>query len=146
MTRFLMSLEEAVELVLHALAVGNPGEVFVQKAPGVTIGDLARAVLDLFESDAGVREIGIRHGEKLHETLLTRDEYTRSDQGEKYFRVRPDTRDLNYDQYYTDGDAVVGDADDYTSANTERLDVPKIRELLLGQPFVRRALELRQAP
>jgi UDP-glucose 4-epimerase len=141
MTRFLMSLEEAVELVLHALQVGRPGEIFVQKAPGVTIGDLARAVLDLFEADTGVREIGVRHGEKLHETLLTRDEFTRSEEDDRFFRIRPDTRDLNYDQYFTDGDTDVGDAGDYTSANTERLDGPRIRDLLLTQPFVRDALE-----
>lgn len=146
MTRFLMSLEEAVELVLHALTAGAPGEIFVQKSPGVLIGDLARAILDLFEADGGIREIGVRHGEKLHETLLSRDEYTRADEGERYFRVRPDTRDLNYEQYYTDGDANVGDAEDYTSANTERLDVPRIRDLLMTQPFVRRALETRRAP
>ena len=141
MTRFLMSLEEAVELVLHALRVGRPGDIFVQKAPGVTIGDLATAVLDLFEADTGIREIGVRHGEKLHETLLSRDEFTRSEEDARFFRVRPDTRDLNYDQYFTDGETDVGDARDYTSANTRRLDVPEVRELLLTQPFVRQALE-----
>jgi UDP-glucose 4-epimerase len=141
MTRFLMSLDEAVELVLHALAAGEPGDIFVQKAPGVTIGDLARALLELFGSDTGVRVIGTRHGEKLHETLLSRGEMARADEDDGYYRVRPDARELDYDQYFTEGHPEIEAQDDYTSENTRRLGLDEVKELLLGEAYVREALE-----
>jgi len=141
MTRFLMSLDEAVELVLHALDHGEPGDIFVQKAPGVTIGELAEALLDLFEAPSGLRVIGTRHGEKLHETLLTRGEMARAEEDERYFRIRPDARELDYDQYFTEGHPEIEASEDYTSETTRRLGGSELRELLLGEPYVRAALE-----
>ena len=130
MTRFLMSLEESVDLVLHAWANGDSGDLFVQKAPACTIGDLAQAMLELAGRLDAPRVIGTRHGEKLHETLLSREERAAAVEGERYFRVVADTRDLNYGRFFIEGEARVSEMEDYTSANTMRLAVPAIKALL----------------
>lgn len=143
MTRFLMSLDEAVLLVEHAFVSARPGDLFIRKAPASTIKDLAQALIELFESDTKVQVIGTRHGEKLYETLATREELIRAaDQGD-YFRVPVDARDLNYAEYFDEGEVVTGAADDYHSHNTERLDVEQVKTLLLSLPLVRGALERR---
>ncbi|MDI3311387.1 MAG: nucleoside-diphosphate sugar epimerase/dehydratase [Thermoanaerobacterium sp.] len=141
MTRYLMSLEDAVELVLFAFQNANQGDIFVQKAPASTIGDLAQAVKEIFNADNEIRIIGTRHGEKLYETLLTREEMAQAEDLGDYYRIPADTRDLNYDKYFTDGKYETSESLDYNSDNTERLDVPKIKELLLKQEYVQKELE-----
>jgi UDP-glucose 4-epimerase len=138
MTRFMMTLDDAVDLVLYAFEHGGAGEIFVQKAPASTIDTLARALLGLAERpDHPVQVIGTRHGEKLYETLLSREEMaSASDLGE-YYRVPPDLRDLNYDKFVETGERRISESTDYNSHNTRRLDVPEMRELLLELPFVR---------
>jgi UDP-glucose 4-epimerase len=140
MTRYLMTLEDAVDLVLFAFEHGNPGDLFVQKAPASTIGDLAAALKELLKSDVPVRIIGTRHGEKLYETLLTREERARSDDMGDYFRVRSDNRDLNYDLYFSSGNEKAVDLDDYNSHNTKRLDVEGVKKLLLRLDCVQKAI------
>lgn len=139
MTRFLMNLDEAVELVRFAFEHGSPGDLFIQKADACTIGDLARAVQDLF-GDTGTSIIGTRHGEKLYETLMTREERLRSEDMRDYFRVAADNRDLNYDKFMVKGQVHTMAEESYTSHNTRRLDVPRIREKLLTTDYVREAL------
>jgi UDP-N-acetylglucosamine 4,6-dehydratase/5-epimerase len=141
MTRFLMSLESAVELVLFAFENANQGDIFVQKAPASTIGDLAQAVKEIFNADNEIRIIGTRHGEKLYETLLTREEMAQAEDLGDYYRIPADTRDLNYDKYFTDGKYEISESLDYNSHNTERLDVPRIKELLLKLDYVQKELE-----
>jgi UDP-N-acetylglucosamine 4,6-dehydratase/5-epimerase len=141
MTRFLMSLESAVELVLFAFENANQGDIFVQKAPASTIGDLAQAVKEIFNADNEIRIIGTRHGEKLYETLLTREEMAQAEDLGDYYRIPADTRDLNYDKYFTDGKYEISESVDYNSHNTEQLDVPQIKELLLKQDYVQKELE-----
>jgi UDP-N-acetylglucosamine 4,6-dehydratase/5-epimerase len=141
MTRFLMSLESAVELVLFAFKNANQGDIFVQKAPASTIGDLAQAVKEIFNADNEIRIIGTRHGEKLYETLLTREEMAQAEDLGDYYRIPADTRDLNYDKYFTDGKYEISESVDYNSHNTERLDVPRIKELLLKLDYVQKELE-----
>ena len=140
MTRFLMSLDDAVDLVLYAFANGNQGDTFVQKAPASTIGDLAIAIRELFNSDTDIRIIGTRHGEKLHETLLNREEFARAEDLPGYFRVPSDARDLNYNKYFTEGETLVSTMDDYNSENTERLDVAAVKQKLLNLPYVQEEL------
>ena len=140
MTRFLMSLEEAVDLVLFAFQHAQPGDLFIQKAPACTIGDLAKAVQRLF-GDTGTRIIGTRHGEKLYETLMTREERLRATDMGEYFRVAADARDLNYDKYIVDGTVETQADESYTSHNTRRLNVDGVVEKLLEIPSVRQALE-----
>jgi len=141
MTRFLMSLESAVELVLFAFENANQGDIFVQKAPASTIGDLAQAVKEIFNADNEIRIIGTRHGEKLYETLLTREEMAQAEDLGDYYRIPADTRDLNYDKYFTNGKYEISESLDYNSHNTERLDVPRIKELLLKLDYVQKELE-----
>jgi UDP-N-acetylglucosamine 4,6-dehydratase len=141
MTRFLMSLEDSVDLVLHAFEHGRQGDIFVQKAPASTLGDLATALKGLFHSDGKVRVIGTRHGEKLHETLVSREERARSEDRERYFRVRADDRDLNYKKYFVEGEQRVSELDDYTSHNTHRLNVPAIKTLLSKLDYIKRELD-----
>jgi UDP-N-acetylglucosamine 4,6-dehydratase/5-epimerase len=136
MTRYLMSLDDAVDLVIYAFEHGNPGEIFVQKAPAATIEDLAKALLELYGSDAEVRTIGTRHGEKLYETLLTREEMAHAENLGAYYRIPPDQRDLNYDQYFVDGQTEVSYGREYTSHNTTRLDVEGVKKLLLTLRFI----------
>lgn len=131
MTRFLMNLDEAVDLVLFAFNNAQQGDLFVQKSPASTIGELAQALNELFNSDTKIKIIGTRHGEKAHETLLTREEKAKSEDLGDYFRVPADTRDLNYDKYFVEGEKEVTVIEEYTSSNTERLDIPGIKEKLL---------------
>lgn len=140
MTRFLMSLEDSVDLVLHAFEHGEQGDLFVQKAPASTIGDLASALKDLFGS-APAKIIGTRHGEKLYESLVSREEMAKAYDNGKYYRIPADNRDLNYDKFILEGQPEANDVDDYTSHNTEQLDVRKIRELLLTLQYIRDELK-----
>ena len=142
MTRFLMNLDEAVDLVQFAFEHANPGDLFVQKADASTIGDLAKAVQQLF-GDTGTRIIGTRHGEKLYETLLTTEERLRSEDMGQYFRVSADNRDLNYDKYFIDGQVQTQADEAYTSHNTERLDVEGTIKKLLTTDYVKEALEVK---
>lgn len=137
MTRFLMSLEDSVDLVLHAFQHGRQGDIFVQKAPASTVGDLAQALLDLFHSDTPVRIIGTRHGEKLYESLLSREEMARATDMGRYYCVPADDRDLNYNKYFVEGEPQVSAFEDYTSHNTNRLDVEQIKALLMKLDFIR---------
>ena len=139
MTRFLMNLDEAVELVKFAFENAKPGDLFIQKADASTIGDLAKAVQRLF-GDTGTRIIGTRHGEKLYETLMTREERLRSEDMGGYFRVAADTRDLNYDKYYIQGQVTTEADESYKSSNTNLLDVDGIVEKLLTTDYVNEAL------
>lgn len=141
MTRFLMSLEEAVELVVHAFKHAKNGDIIVQKAPASTVGDLAQALLELFEVNNEIKIIGTRHGEKQAETLMTREEYAQSEDLGGYYRVPADSRDLNYDNYFVDGDKKITEAYEYNSNNAERLTVEQIKERLLSLKYVREEVE-----
>lgn len=150
MTRFLMTLEEAVELVVYAFKNAQAGDLMVQKSPASTIGDLARAVLEVFEADNEIMQIGVRHGEKKYETLLTFEERSTAEDLGGYFRVPADRRDLNYDKYFTQGlSSETGEAsvtyEEYNSRNTERLDVQQIKDKLLGLGYIQRELAARRA-
>lgn len=145
MTRFMMSIDNAVELVLYAFEHARPGDLFVQKAPAATIGTLAEAMLRLFDSKVGIRELGIRHGEKLYETLLTREEMARANDLGGYYRVNPDGRDLNYEVFFSEGEREAAEAAEYHSHNTERLTVEQMMELLRTLPMVRDALARHRA-
>ena len=140
MTRFIMSLEEAVDLVLYAFANAEPGDIFVQKAPASTIGDLAEAVRQLFDPSADIKVIGIRHGEKMYETLLTKEECMRAEDLGDFFRVRADNRDLNYDNYFTQGQVKKPTVEEFNSNNTDRLDVEGIKEKLLSLEYIQNEL------
>lgn len=131
MTRFMMTLEEAVDLVLFAFEHGNQGDLFVQKAPAATIDTLAKAVLELKHADNGINYIGTRHGEKLYEVLVTKEEMARAADLGHYFRIAADNRDLNYDHYFTKGNPQAENYGEYDSHNTERLDVEGMKQLLL---------------
>ncbi len=141
MTRFLMSLDDSVDLVLHAFENADQGDIFVQKAPASTVQDLALALKELFNSDSDIKIIGTRHGEKLYESLLSREEMSKAEDMKRYYRVPMDGRDLNYNKFFNDGEANVSVADDYTSHNTTRLDVPGIKELLMKLPLIRSELD-----
>jgi UDP-glucose 4-epimerase len=134
MTRFLMSLEEAVLLVEHAFVNAKPGDLFVRKAPASTVRDLAVAVAELLGAEPDVKVIGTRHGEKLYETLATREELARAQDQGAFYRVPVDSRDLNYSQYFSEGDTIESQLDDYHSHNTERLDVEGVKKVLLDLP------------
>ena len=140
MTRFLMSLEEAVDLVLFAFEHANPGDLFIQKADACTIGDLAKAVQQLF-GDSGTHIIGTRHGEKLYETLMTREERLKATDMGRYFRVAADGRDLNYDKYFVDGKVQTEAEESYTSHNTTRLDVQGVIDKLLTLDAIQEELK-----
>ena len=139
MTRFMMTLADAVELVLFAFRHGSNGDIFVQKAPAATVRVLAQALLALMQRpDHEVREIGTRHGEKLYEALLSREEMACAEDLGEYYRVRPDGRDLNYAKFVEQGEEKISHAEDYNSHNTERLDVTQMKQLLLKLPFMQR--------
>jgi UDP-glucose 4-epimerase len=140
MTRFLMSLSESVSLVLYAFENANPGDIFVQKSPACTIGDLALAMSELFPAKNNIRVIGTRHGEKLFETLVSREEMARAKNLKEYFRIPADSRDLNYDQYFVAGEAALSLSEDYTSHNTNRLSIDEIKSTLLQLDFIKEAL------
>ena len=142
MTRYIMSLEEAVDLVLFAFENAKSGDIMVQKAPACTIEVLAQAVRELFHAeDTEVRIIGIRHGEKMYETLLTKEEYVKAIDMDEFYRVPADQRDLNYDKYFVDGDSKMAFTDEYTSDNTIRLDVAQVKEKLLQLSYVQEQLK-----
>ncbi len=131
MTRFMMTLQDAVNLVLYAFEHGNQGDLFVQKAPAATIDTLARAIIELKQSDTGINYIGTRHGEKLYEVLVTKEEMARAEDLGNYFRICADNRDLNYDKFFTKGNKTIDVSEEYDSHNTERLDVEGMKKLLL---------------
>jgi len=141
MTRFLMSLEEAVELVVFAFENANAGDIMVQKSPASTIADLAQAVRELFNVDNEVKIIGTRHGEKEFETLLTREEHIVAHDLEGFYRVPADNRDLNYGKYFEEGDKKLSSAREYNSHNTERLTIEQIKEKLLQLPYIQNELK-----
>lgn len=140
MTRFLMSLDDAVDLVLFAFENGNQGDLFVNKAPAATIGDLANAIIELAKSESKIKVIGTRHGEKLYETLCTREEMTKAEDMGDFFRVPADNRDLNYAMYFSEGEEDIAKVEDYHSHNTERLDIEGIKKLFSNLAFVRKEL------
>lgn len=137
MTRFLMSLEDSVDLVLYAFKHGKQGDLFVQKAPASTVGDLAQALKEIFKKDNSVRIIGTRHGEKLYESLISREEMAKAEDMGDYYRVPADNRDLNYAQYFSEGEEKLSQLDDYTSHNTDRLDVERIKNLLMKLDYIK---------
>lgn len=141
MTRFLMSLEDSVDLVLHAFEHGQQGDIFVQKAPASTIDVLARAIMELFDRSVPIKVIGTRHGEKLYESLVSREEIAKAEDMGGYYRVPADNRDLNYDKFILDGQIEVNQTEDYTSHNTERLSIAQVKELLLTLDYVREELK-----
>lgn len=141
MTRYLMNLSEAVDLVIHAFEHANTGDIMVQKSPASTVGDLAQALIELFGVNNKIEVIGTRHGEKHYETLLTREEYARSEDMGNYFRVPADARDLNYAQYMEEGKDELSEGEEYNSRNTRQLNIEEIKEALLGLLYVRKELE-----
>ena len=140
MTRFLMSLEESVDLVMYAFENAQPGDIFVQKAPASTVGDLAQAMMELLGKEQAVKVIGTRHGEKLFESLVSREEMARADDLGGYYRIPADGRDLNYDKFFVEGETKVAGFEDYTSHNTHRLTVEQVKAVLLKLDIVREAL------
>lgn len=148
MTRFMMTLDDAIDLVVYAFEHGENGDLFVQKAPAATLSTLAQALKEVYGRidkkylDTEVRVIGTRHGEKLYETLVTREEMIRSIDCGNYYRIPCDSRDLNYDKYYTEGDHAISKMEDYHSHNTHRLDVEEMKQLLLKLNFIREDLGL----
>ena len=137
MTRFLMSLDDSVDLVLYAFEHARPGDIFVQKAPASTVGDLATALRELLRRDNEIRIIGTRHGEKLYESLVSREEMARSEDLGSYYRIPADSRDLNYEKYFVEGQAGMDKIDDYTSHNTRRLNLEEVKEVLMSLDLVR---------
>ena len=142
MTRFMMTLDDAVDLVIYAFLHGKNGDLFVQKAPAATLDVLAEALKQLYHADTEVKVIGTRHGEKLYETLVTREEMAKSEDMGNYFRIPADNRDLNYDKYFVEGQEEIAQIDDYHSHNTLRLDVEGMKALLLKLDLIRYDLKL----
>ena len=140
MTRFMMTLDDAVDLVLYAFDNGKPGDIFVQKAPAATIETLAMALIELYESKSELKYIGVRHGEKLYETLVNREDMVKAEDLGDYYRIPADNRDLNYDQYFTDGNVSVSNIKEYHSHNTHRLDIEEMKKLLLKLEIVKNDL------
>ena len=141
MTRFLMSIKEAVELVIFAFENAEAGDIMIQKAPASTIGDLAQAIKELFNAKNEIKIIGTRHGEKLYETLLTKEEYVVAQDMGGFYRVPADQRDLNYDKYFIEGDHKLSSEEEYNSHNTERLNIEQIKEKLLTLDYVQNELK-----
>jgi UDP-N-acetylglucosamine 4,6-dehydratase/5-epimerase len=137
MTRFMMTLEDAVDLVLYAFKHANQGDLFVQKAPAATVETLAQALLELYQAKNKIKVIGVRHGEKLYETLVNREDMIKAEDLKEYYRIPMDSRDLNYNQYFTEGVPDMAKVDEYHSHNTQRLDVEGMKKLLLKLPIVR---------
>ena len=140
MTRFLMSLDDSVDLVLHAYEHGRQGDIYVQKAPASTIGDLAQALKELLKLDNPIKIIGTRHGEKLYESLVSREEMARAQDMAAYYCIPADNRDLNYAKYFNDGEERISVLDDYTSHNTVRLSVEQVKSLLLKLDYIQEEL------
>lgn len=141
MTRFLMSLEDSVDLVLHAFEYAEQGDIFVQKAPASTVADLAQALKELFSRKNPVKVIGTRHGEKLYESLISREEMAKAEDMGRYYRIPADNRDLNYKKFFVEGEQHISDLDDYTSHNTERLNISGIKDLLLKLDYIQEQLD-----
>ena len=141
MTRFIMTLEEAVDLVLFAFEHGMSGDVFVQKAPASTIGSLAKVVLDIFKSKLSIKIIGTRHGEKLYESLLTREEFANAEDMGSHYRIKADNRDLNYEKYFEEGNSNVTEMEEYHSHNTYRLSDVELKKILLELYYVKKELQ-----
>ena len=142
MTRFLMSLEDSVDLVLHAFQNGKQGDIFIQKAPASTVADLTQALKEIFGKSNPVKVIGTRHGEKLYESLVCREEMARAEDVGRYYRIPADGRDLNYDKYFVEGEPKVASFEDYTSHNTQRLSVGQVKDLLMKLDFVQEQLRV----
>jgi UDP-N-acetylglucosamine 4,6-dehydratase/5-epimerase len=142
MTRFLMSLEESVDLVLFAYKNARQGDIFVQKSPASTVETLAKAIMSIFERNVPIQVIGTRHGEKKYESLVSREEMVRAEDFQRYYRIPADSRDLNYDKYFTDGEPVISTTVDYTSSNTKLLDVEEVKEMLLKLEYIQGELAL----
>jgi len=140
MTRFLMSLDDSVDLVLYAFQHGQPGDIFVQKAPASTVADLACALTEIFGGQEQARIIGTRHGEKLFESLISREEMAHAQDMGGYYRIPADNRDLNYAKYFSDGEEVISHSEDYTSHNTHRLNVEQVKSILLKLDFIKEEL------
>lgn len=140
MTRFLMSLEDSVDLVLHAFEHAKQGDIFIQKAPASTLADLAQALKELYCNDSAVKVIGTRHGEKLYESLISREEMAKAEDMGRYYRVPADNRDLNYKKYFVEGETYITKVSDYTSHNTKRLEVEEIKSTLLKLDFIQETL------
>lgn len=140
MTRFLMSLEDSVDLVLHAFEHAQQGDIFIQKAPASTVRDLAQALKELLGRDNPVKIIGTRHGEKLYESLVSREEMAKAEDMGRYYRIPADNRDLNYKKYFVEGEQRISELDDYTSHNTERLDVAGVKNVLRPLDYIREVL------
>ena len=138
MTRFMMTLDDAVDLVLFGFQQANPGDMFIQKAPAATIKTLAEALKDLYKSNCKIKIIGTRHGEKLFESLLTREEKVKAEDMGEYYRIPADNRDLNYSNFYSQGEEDISKIEDYHSHNTDRLDVEGMKKLLLKLDFIRK--------
>jgi UDP-N-acetylglucosamine 4,6-dehydratase len=138
MTRFMMTLEDAVDLVLYAFENGNQGDLFVQKSPACTIEVLAKALNSLYNSNSEIKIIGTRHGEKLFETLVNREDMVKAEDCGDYFRIPADNRDLNYEQYFSEGDVKLTELEEYHSHNTDILDVEAMKQLLLKLPLIRK--------
>ena len=136
MTRFLMSLEDSVDLVLYAFEHGQQGDLFVQKAPASTVADLAQALRELFDKSNEIRIIGTRHGEKLYESRISREEMAHAHDLGAYYRIPADNRDLNYAKFFTEGEKEIAELDDYTSHNTRRLDVDEVKALLRKLDYI----------
>lgn len=140
MTRFMMSLTDSVDLVLFAFKYGFQGDTFVQKAPAATILTLAESLRRIFNASNEIRILGTRHGEKKHECLVSREEKTRAEDMGDYYRIKPDSRDLNYEKYFVEGEQLISMGEDYTSENTKRLDIDQMVELLMSLEFIRQSL------
>jgi UDP-glucose 4-epimerase len=138
MTRFMMTLEDAVDLVLYAFENANQGDLFVQKAPSATVGTLAQALIELYKSTSEIKVIGTRHGEKLYETLVNREDMIKAEDLGDYYRIPADNRDLNYEQYFSEGIPDIANLDEYHSHNTSILDVEGMKKLLLKLPIIRK--------
>jgi UDP-glucose 4-epimerase len=150
MTRFMMTLEDAVDLVLYTFENGKQGDLFVQKSPAATINVLAQALIELYNSSSSIQVIGTRHGEKLYETLVNREDMLKAEDMGDYFRIPADNRDLNYAQYFSEGNEEVTTYEEYHSHNTNRLDVEGMKQLLFKLPIIRKEilgdLEVTQYP
>ena len=138
MTRFMMTLEDAVDLVLYAFEHANQGDLFVQKAPSETVGTLAQALIELYKSSSQIKVIGTRHGEKLYETLVNREDMIKAEDLGEYYRIPADNRDLNYEQYFSEGMPDIANLNEYHSHNTAILDVEGMKQLLLKLPIIRK--------
>jgi UDP-glucose 4-epimerase len=138
MTRYMMTLDDAIDLVLFAYKNGKPGDIFVQKSPAATIEIIAKALLQLYKGKNEIKIIGIRHGEKIYETLVNREEMAKAIELENYFRIPADTRDLNYNKFFTEGESKIFKAEEYTSHNTHQLSLKETKELLMKLPMIRK--------